>query len=178
MEEDDSSIEVLPPTKKPATKTGLKKFSKLKITSLPISHQIEYIKLKEQKILEKGRVLIYKNISTYICDKYNQLLHEKNLKPIKVICSEISDKHYSKGDCKRTITIINSCDKKKENIKPVGKYSYWYNDSAIDITSSNISEKGIEGILFQDCFMEKLSNDQAEEFFQDVDNEIYWKWFK
>jgi len=181
INDDNSSIDS-GPVKKTATKTGLKKFSKLKISSLPISKQIEYIQLKEKKLAEKGRILIYKKINEYANEEYNNLLKEnfeedeKKYKPIKILCNEITDEHYSNGDCKRTIQFINYVDRKKdkEDIKPIGKYTYWYNDSTIYITSSHSSE----GILVHDCFMNGLNEDKAEEFLNEIDDKIYWQWFK
>lgn len=184
INDDTSSIDSWP-VKKTATKTGLQKFSKLKISSLPISEQIEYIQLKEQKLAEKGRVLIYKKINEYANEEYNNLLKEifeedeskkKKYKPIKIICNEITDEHYSNGDCKRTIQFINYVDRKKdkEDIKPIGKYTYWYNDSTIYMTSSHNSE----GILVHDCFMNGLNEDKAEDLLTNIDDMIIWRWFK
>lgn len=185
INDDNSSIDS-GPVKKTVTKTGLKQFSKLKISSLPISKQIEYIQLKEKKLAEKGRLLIYKKINEYANEEYNRLLEEnfeedkkntkKKYKPIKILCNEITDEHYSNGDCKRTIQFINYADRKKdkEDIKPIGKYTYWYNDSTIYMTSSHSSE----GILVHDCFMDGLNEDKTEEFLNEIDDKIYWKWFK
>ena len=188
INDDNSSIDS-GPIKKTATKTGLKQFSKLKISSLPISKQIEYIQLKEKKLAEKGRVLIYKKINEYANEEYNKLLLEifeedeeneeiskKKYKPVKIICNQITDEHCSNGECKRTIQFIKSVDRKKDkkDIKPIGKYTYWYVDSTIYMSSSYSSE----GITVHDCFMDGLNKDEAEEFLNDINDEIYWEWFK
>ena len=163
-----------------STDTILKKQKKT------INEQIKFIREKEKKLAKKGRVLIYKKINEYANEEYNNLLKEifeedesnskKKYKPVKIICNQITDEHCSNGECKRTIQFIKSVDRKKdkEDIKPIGKYTYWYVDSTIYMSSSYSSE----GITVHDCFMDGLNKDEAEEFLNDINDEIYWEWFK
>jgi transcription antitermination factor NusG len=154
---------------------------------LSIDQKIKFLKEKERKIAKQGEALIYKKVNDYANKRYNEMLKdleeieeieevESLPNKINIICSQITDEHYSNGDCKRTIEFINKKDKKKDKSerKLVGQYVYWYTDSTIYINS----EHNCEGITVHDCEMDGLDKDSAEEFLTEIDDMINWEWFK
>ena len=137
-----------------------------------ISNKINDINNKIYILQSRARKLMVKHISEYgtelikdyICENNNN-----NFNNINLICKEIDDSHHSDGECKRTISFTTSANKKTI----IGSYSYWYTDSTIYM-SDNYSNSDSN----YECNFIGLNKDVAKIFFDDIDYEINWKFFR
>lgn len=132
-----------------------------------IQEKISIIENKISMLTMKMCILIVKKISKSANEEIKQYV-EKKVPKLK--CVEISDTHHSNGECKRVIAFATNKNKKEI----YASYIYWYTDSTIYLDSSTNND----GINVEECFIKGVEKQDAQSFFEFINDEINWDYFR